>query len=202
VKVAHVVPSARLAKKCDAAGVNVVICEGIEAGGHDSPDEITSMVLIPQVVDAVKVPVIAAGGFADGRGFVAARALGAKGIQMGTRFVATRECAAHPKFKEMILKAEDNSTVLTGRSAKAPVRCIRNPLANQILEMEAKGISSAELFEMIGPGRSRAASVDGEVEQGTVMSGQVAGMIKDIPSVKEVIDRVIAEAEQVAQGLA
>jgi len=201
LRVIHVVPSARLAKKAEDAGVDAVVAEGIEAGGHDSADEITTMVLIPQVVDRVKIPVIAAGGVADARGFVAARALGAEGIQMGTRFVVTRECRAHDKFKRAIIDAEENSTVLTARTIGHPVRALRNPFADKVIEMERRGIDAAEIFEFIGPGRTRSASIDGDIIEGSVMAGQVAGMINEEKSVEMVIRDIIEGSQEIVKKL-
>ena len=200
-RVLHVVPSARLARKADAAGVDAIVAEGIEAGGHDSPDEITSLVLIPQVVDAVKVPVVAAGGIADSRGLVAALALGASGVQMGTRFVVTKECQVHPKFKQAIIEAPDNGTVLTARSLGHPVRVLKNSLAEKILELERKGVDEAELFDFIGPGRTRRAAREGDMVEGSVMSGQVAGMIEDEKSVKDVIQEMVRGAEEILRKI-
>lgn len=196
-RVIHVSPSAKLAKKADEAGVDAIIAEGTEAGGHNSPDEITTMVLVPQVVDAVKVPVIAAGGMADARGFVAARALGAKGIQMGTRFIATKECRAHEKFKDAIINAGEADTVLTGRKLHSPVRIIKNKLADDILNAEMSGKPIEEIMEFIGPGRSHAAIIDGDIEGGSPMSGQISGMIREIISVKEVIDLIVEGVERI-----
>ncbi|MCX5837345.1 MAG: nitronate monooxygenase [Deltaproteobacteria bacterium] len=197
----HVVPSVRLARKADAAGVDAIVAEGIEAGGHDSPDEITSLVLIPQVVDAVKVPVVAAGGIADGRGLAAALALGASGVQMGTRFVVTKECQVHPNFKRAIIEAQDNGTVLTARSLGQPVRVLKNSLAEKILELERKGVSESELMDFIGPGRTRNAALKGDLVEGSVMSGQIAGMIKEESSVKDVIQEMVWGAEEILRKL-
>ncbi|MGB9735355.1 MAG: NAD(P)H-dependent flavin oxidoreductase [bacterium] len=201
IKVGHVVPSAKLAVKAYKAGVDFIIAEGIEAGGHDSPLGITTMVLIPQVVDKVDIPVISAGGIADHRGFVAARALGADGIQMGTRFVASVEAPVHEAFKKAILDAEDDSTVLTGMSIGKPVRVIKNKLAEQILELEKKGISEMELLSFIGPGRSKSASIDGDIEMGSVMSGEIAGLITSIKSVNDIINEIIQGAQALAKRL-
>lgn len=195
IKVGHVVPSAKLAQKADGAGVDFIIAEGIEAGGHDSPLEITTMVLIPQVVDAVRVPVVAAGGIADGRGLAAARALGAQAIQMGTRFVACAEAPVHPAFKQAIVDAGDDATVLTGRSIGKPVRIIRNKLAEHILELEKKGITEMELLSIIGPGMSRAASLQGDVETGSVMSGEIAGLIRSVEPAAAIIEDIIRRAQ-------
>jgi enoyl-[acyl-carrier protein] reductase II len=201
IKVGHVVPSAKLAIKANKAGVDFIIAEGIEAGGHDSPLGITTMVLIPQVVDAVDVPVIAAGGIADHRGFVAARALGAQGIQMGTRFVASVEAPVHEAFKKAILNAEDDSTVLTGMTIGKPVRVIKNKLAEQILELEKKGISEMELLSFIGPGKSKAASIDGDIENGSVMSGEIAGLIRSLKTVEEIIHEIVDGSQMLIKTL-
>ncbi len=201
IKVGHVVPSAKHAKKAYDAGVDFIIAEGIEAGGHDSPLEITTMVLIPQVADAVDVPVVAAGGIADHRGFVAARALGAQGIQMGTRFVSATEAPVHTAFKQAIIDARDDSTVLTGRTIGQPVRVIRNNLADQILKLEKEGISEMELLSYIGPGRSRAASIEGDITNGSIMSGEVAGLIKEILPVNDIIQGIVNGSQDLIKGL-
>lgn len=195
--VMHVVPSVSFADKCAAAGVDIIVAEGIEAGGHDGFDEITTMALVPQVVDRVNVPVVAAGGIADGRGFMAALALGAQGVQMGTRFAATHESAAHPRFKEAILKVESDGTTITGRTTVGPTRGIKNKLTEMILNAERRQASQEEIFELIGEGRSAAASLQGDVEEGSVYCGQIGGMIRELKSVKEVIDDIIAEAEAI-----
>jgi enoyl-[acyl-carrier protein] reductase II len=200
-KVIHVSPSAGLAEKAAEAGVDAVVAEGIEAGGHNGYDEITTMALVPQVVDSLDIPVIAAGGIADGRGFVAALALGATGIQMGTRFAATHEAMGHPKFKEAILKAHDGGTVITGRSI-GPTRCVRNRLAELILEAEKRGTSPEDLLNLIGRGRARQATIEGDVENGTIYCGQIAGLVNDLKSVNEVIQEVVADAEQRVKALA
>ncbi len=189
--VGHVVPSVKLALKADKAGVDFIVAEGIEAGGHDSPLGITTMVLVPQTVDAVHVPVVAAGGIADHRGFVAARALGAQGIQMGTRFVAAEETPVHPAFKKAILDAGDDATVLTGMSIGRPVRVIRNRLADEVMELEKRGTSEMELLSFIGPGRSRAASLDGDIETGSVMSGEIAGMITSVQPARAILQEIV-----------
>lgn len=183
-------------RKCEASGVDVVIAEGWEAGGHNALNDVTTMNLIPQVARAVKIPVVAAGGIADAGGFIAAIALGAEGIQMGTRFAATKECIAHPRFKEAILRAADTDTVVTGRMVD-PVRMLKNDLSNQIHEWEKQNISGQELLERIGRGRTYAALIEGDVEKGSAMCGQVAGMISEILSVEEVIRRIVDGADAV-----
>jgi enoyl-[acyl-carrier protein] reductase II len=200
-KVMHVVPSVKFAKKCSEAGVDIVIAEGIEAGGHDGFDEITTMALIPQVVDAVDIPVVAAGGIADARGFAAAFALGAKGVQMGTRFVATHESAAHALFKEAVLKAADDATAITGRTTVGPTRTIKNSLTEKIIQAERRGASAEELFDLIGEGRSAIASIEGDIVEGSVYCGQIGGMITDIKSVQDVFDDILSQTEYVIQSL-
>ncbi|HDP25734.1 MAG TPA: enoyl-[acyl-carrier-protein] reductase FabK [Deltaproteobacteria bacterium] len=192
--VMHVVPSVSYALKCVEAGVDIIIAEGIEAGGHDGFDEITTMALIPQVVDAVDVPVIAAGGIADGRGFVAALSLGAKGVQLGTRFVATYESAAHPRFKDAILQLPDNGTTITGRTTIGPTRSMKNTLTQKIQEAERQGASAQELFDLIGEGRSAMASIEGDIEEGSAYCGQIGGMIRELKSVSDVFDEILAQA--------
>lgn len=197
-KIIPVVASVAHARRVEQQGADAVIAEGMESGGHIG--EISTFSLVPQVVDAVSIPVIAAGGIADGRGVAAAFALGAEGVQMGTRFVCVKECSAHQRYKEMILKAGDRSTVVTGRSTGHPVRCIKNKFASKFEEMERSGASHEDL-EAFGSGRLRAAVVDGDVEWGSVMSGQCAGMIDDVPSAAEIIRRIFAQAADVSDRL-
>ena len=187
-KVIPVVASVALAKRLAKGGVDAVIAEGCESGGHIG--EISTMPLIPQVVDAVEVPVIAAGGFADSRGMAAAFALGASAIQMGTRFVLSNECIAHENYKNFVLKAKDRSTVVTGRTLGHPVRVLANKLTRTFHEMEAAGASPEEL-EKLGAGKLHLATHKGDVENGSVMIGQISGMLDDIKPVKEIIDDII-----------
>ena len=191
-KVIPVVASVALAKRMESAGVDAVIAEGMESGGHIG--ELTTMALVPQVVDAVKIPVIAAGGIADGRGFLAALALGAKGVQMGTRFVVSDECTISLAYKEAIVKAKDRDTVITGRATGHPVRILKNKLAREFLKMESSGATKEEL-EKFGEGRLRLAAREGDVVNGSVMAGQISGLIKDIKPVKEIIEDIISSAE-------
>ncbi len=200
IRVMHVSPSVTLGMKAADAGVEAVVAEGIEAGGHDGFDEVTTMTLVPQMVDKLNIPVIAAGGIADSRGFLAAMALGAKGIQIGTRFAATHEALGHGRFKEAILKVDDKGTVITGRSL-GPVRCIRNPFAEKVLGAERKGASPEELLEIIGKDRSKRAATEGDVEDGTVYCGQIAGLIDQLKSVKEVINEILTGAEPLLREL-
>lgn len=201
IKVLHVVASCRHARGAERAGVDAVIAEGYEAGGHNGMDEIPTFVLVPQVVDAVNVPVIAAGGIADGRGLVAALALGAEGVQMGTRFIATTECCAHPRFKEAVLNADDAATVITGRKI-GPTRGLRNAFTDRMLEMEAAGASADELQQFIGFGRSPAGQLDGDAEEGEMYCGAVAGLVKTIVSAGDVVREVMREAEELLDRLA
>ncbi len=187
-KVIPVVASVALARRLAKGGVDAVIAEGCESGGHIG--EISTMPLIPQVVDAVDVPVIAAGGFADSRGMAAAFALGASAIQMGTRFVLSEECIAHENYKNFVLKAKDRSTVVTGRSLGHPVRVLANKLTRTFHEMEAAGASPEEL-EKLGEGKLHLATHKGDVENGSVMIGQISGMLDDIKPVKEIIDDIV-----------
>lgn len=188
-----VVASAALAKRLERAGADAVIAEGQESGGHIG--DVTTMVLVPQVVDAVSVPVIAAGGFADGRGLVAALALGAAGIQMGTRFICTNECIAHENYKQAIVRANERSTMVTGASIGHPVRCLRNPMAHEFEELEKRKASEQEIVEF-GTGRLRLAVLEGDVTRGSLMAGQVAGLIHEVIPAGEVVRRTVAEAEQ------
>lgn len=187
-KVIPVVASVALAKRLVRSGADAVIAEGMESGGHIG--EITTMALVPQVVDAVEVPVIAAGGIADSRGVAAAFALGAHAVQMGSRFVVSEECIAHPNYKEAVLKAKDRSTVVTGRSLGHPVRSIANKLSRRYEEMEAAGASAEEL-EQLGVGSLHRATHEGDVDNGTVMIGEISGMLKDIKPVKAILEDIV-----------
>ena len=189
-----VVSMAALAKRLERQGVDALIAEGMESGGHIG--DVATMPLIPQVVDAVDIPVIAAGGIADGRGLVAALALGAQGIQMGTRFICTTDCTVHENYKRAILKARDRSTMTTGHSLGHPVRALKNPMVHEFEELERRGITEAEIIEF-GTGKLRRAAIDGDMTNGSVMAGQIAGMINDIVPVKELIERIVAEAEEI-----
>ena len=192
-----VVASVALAKMMERAGVDAVVAEGTESGGHIG--ETTTMVLVPQVVDAVKIPVIAAGGIADGRGIAAAFMLGAKGVQLGTRFVASKEAVVHQNYKDYIVKAKDIDTRVTGRSTGHPVRVLRNAVTKEYLELEKKGASFEEL-ESLTVGGLRRAVLEGDTKTGSLMSGQIAGMIRDIPTCQEIIDRLVTETDKLMKG--
>ncbi|AFM21268.1 MAG TPA: enoyl-[acyl-carrier-protein] reductase FabK [Acetomicrobium flavidum] len=193
-----VIASVAHAKRVERQGADAVVAEGTEAGGHIG--ELTTMVLVPQVVDAVSIPVVAAGGIADGRGVVAAFALGAEGVQVGTRFVCAAESPAHEAYKRAIIEATDRSTVVTGRSTGHPVRCIRNKLTKKFEELESSGASIEEL-EALGTGRLRAAVIDGDVEWGSVMAGQSAGLVKKVQPAAEIIRELFDDAERVLRKL-
>ena len=192
-----VVASVALAKMMERAGVDAVVAEGTESGGHIG--ETTTMVLVPQVVDAVKITVIAAGGIADGRGIAAAFMLGAKGVQLGTRFVASKEAVVHQNYKDYIVKAKDIDTRVTGRSTGHPVRVLRNAVTKEYLELEKKGASFEEL-ESLTVGGLRRAVQEGDTKTGSLMSGQIAGMIRDIPTCQEIIDRLVTETDKLMKG--
>lgn len=197
IKVIPVVASAALAKRMERCGADAVVAEGCEAGGHIG--ENTTMCLVPQIVDAVKIPVIAAGGIADGRGIAAAFMLGAKGVQMGTHFIVTDECQVHEAYKERILKAKDIDSRVTGRSTGHPVRALRNDMTKRYLELEKKGASFEEL-EQLTLGGLRKAVVDGDVKDGSVMAGQIAGLVKERMSCEELLDRLVAETDALMKG--
>ncbi|MBE0415016.1 MAG: nitronate monooxygenase [Dehalococcoidia bacterium] len=200
VKVLHVVASVRHAKGAERHGVDAVIAEGYEAGGHNGFDELPTFVLVPQVVEAVSIPVVAAGGIADARGFVAALALGAEGVQMGTRFVATHECVAHQNFKEMIVKATDTGTMITGRKL-GPTRGIKNEFTAKLLEMDKRGASAEEILAFIGVGRSRMGQLEGKVQEGEVYCGAIAGVISEIVSAGEVVRSIVDSYSRVVANL-
>ena len=197
-KVIPVVASVLLAKRLLRGGIDAIIAEGTESGGHVG--DITTMALLPQVVDAVDVPVIAAGGSADVRVVAAAFALGAKAVQMGTRFVLSEECIAHENYKNAVLKAKDRATVMTGLTTGHPVRIIDNQLAHKYKTLEFNGGSKEEL-EKLGAGTLRKAAIDGDVKEGSVMIGQIAGMLQDIKPCKDIITDIMTEAESVIKNL-
>ncbi len=198
IKVMPVLASVALAKRLERAGVDAVVAEGMESGGHIG--EVTTMALVPQVVDGVQIPVVAAGGIGDGRGLVAALALGAQGVQMGTRFVCSEECIAHPGYKQKILQAHERSTVASGQTTGHPLRCLQNRLTRQFQEMEKADVSKEEL-ESFGMKRYYQGAIEGNLEDGSLLAGQVAGLIKEIKPVRVIIDEMMAEAEAIIAGL-
>jgi enoyl-[acyl-carrier protein] reductase II len=193
IKVIPVVASVGLAKMMERAGADAVVAEGTESGGHIG--SATTMTLVPQVVDALHIPVIAAGGIADGRGFAAAMMLGAQAVQMGTRFVTAKESIAHENYKQKILKAKDIDSEVTGRSTGHPVRCIRNKMTKEYLRLEKEGATLEEL-EYLTLGSLRKAVMDGDVVDGTLMAGQCAGLVKKEQSCKEIMEEIMCEAEK------
>ena len=198
IKVIPVVPSVAYAKHLEKAGADAIICEGTESGGHVG--EITTMCLTPQVVDAVKIPVIAAGGIGDGRGIAAALSLGAQGVQIGTRFLLAKECSVHQNYKNKVIKANDTDTAVTGRKTGHPVRVLKNKLVNQFKEIE-KNNGTVEEMEQLGRGRLYKAAIEGDVDYGSVMSGQIAGLVNKEQSCKEIITEIFNEAESIMKNL-
>lgn len=196
IKVIPVIPSVKAAKKMEELGCDAVVVEGMEAGGHVG--ESTTMALLPQVTSAVNIPVIAAGGIADGRGVAAAYCLGASGVQMGTVFLATEECPVSENYKKAILEAVDTSTTLTGTKFGAPVRGIKNELTKRYHELEEKSSTLMELEELT-LGSLRKAAYEGDVENGSIMSGQIAGLVNEIRPVKDVIEGIFEEAQKVLE---
>lgn len=197
IKVIPVVASCALARMMEKCGADAVIAEGTEAGGHIG--EITTMSLVPQVVDAVNIPVIAAGGIADGRGIAAAFMLGADAVQMGTQFVVTKECTVHQNYKDKIVKAKDIDSKVTGRTTGHPVRVLRNKMSNEYIKRENQGASFEEL-ELLTLGGLKKAVVDGDVIDGSVMAGQIAGLVKKEYSCRELIVRSVRQAEKLIYG--
>ena len=194
IKIIPVVPSVALARRMEGLGVDALIAEGTEAGGHIG--ELTTMALVPQVIDAVSIPVVAAGGIADGRGAAAAFMLGACGIQVGTRFLVATECNVHRNYKDMILDAKDTSAVVSGRPTGHPVRILKNKLYRQYCELEKNGASPEEL-EALGAGSLRKAVVEGDVTYGSVMAGQVAGLVKKEQPAHEIVQEIFSECEAI-----
>jgi len=193
IKVIPVVASVALAKRMERSGVDAVIAEGGESGGHVG--ELTTMTLVPQVVDAVNIPVIAAGGIGDGRGVAAAFMLGAVGVQLGTRFLVAYECTVHKNYKEKILAAKDIDSQVTGRSTGHPVRVLRNRLVRKFQLLEKEGAPAEEL-EKLGTGALCKAAKDGDIDNGSVMAGQIAGLITKEQSCKEIITEIFDETEK------
>jgi enoyl-[acyl-carrier protein] reductase II len=198
IKVIPVVPSVALAVRMARAGVDAVIAEGTESGGHIG--ELTTMALIPQVADAVSIPVIAAGGIADQRGVLAAFALGAKGVQVGTVLLATKECPIHDNYKQIVVDAKDTDTVVTGRGTGAPVRVLKNKMAVEYLRIAEQGVPLAEL-EKLTLGSLRRAVFDGDIDRGSFMAGQISGLIKEIKPIQQVLSELFDGVDQYRQQL-
>lgn len=198
IKVFPVVPSVALAKRMERAGADGLIVEGCEAGGHIG--EMTTMALVPQVVAAVNIPVVAAGGIASGRQLLAAYALGACGVQVGTVLLGSVECPIHENYKNAILKAKDTGTIVTGRIGGTPVRILKNKMAKEYVKKEREGATLEEL-EVYTLGSLRKAVFDGNVDEGSLMAGQVAGMVNEIKPVKEILERLVSECQEAYQNL-
>jgi enoyl-[acyl-carrier protein] reductase II len=197
IKVLPIAPSTALAKRMESIGADAIIGEGMEAGGHIG--ELTTMVLTPQLVDAVDIPVVAAGGIADGRGVAAAFALGAEGVQIGTRFMCADECTIHPAVKEQVLRAKDRDTIVTGRSTGHPVRVLKNKLARQIMELDRD--NKPEEIEALGSGKLALAMRAGDVDMGSLMAGQAAAMVNEIQPAAVIVRQLMDEAEKVMRGM-
>lgn len=197
-KVIPVIPSVALAKKMEKEGADAVIAEGTESGGHIG--ELTTMALVPQVVDAVNIPVLAAGGIADSRGIIAALALGADGVQIGTRFLCSAECTVHENYKNAVLDAKDRDAVSSCRSTGHPVRSIKNKLTRSFEKLEKEG-ASVEEIEKFGIGALKAAAVDGDSVNGSVMAGQISGMINDILPCEEIINKLLTGLDDVLENI-
>ena len=200
IKVIHVVPSVKFALKAEAAGCDAVVGEGVEAGGHNGADEITTMCLIPQIIDAINIPVIAAGGIADGRGILAAFSLGAEGVQMGTRFAATLESSAHPNYKKHVLEAKDNDTVLAFKKIGL-VRMLKNDFAFRSKNAEAEGWDEEQLKELLGKKRERLGIFEGDEIDGEMEAGQSSGLIKNLLSVNELFEQLLSELNAAKEKL-
>ncbi len=194
IKVIPVVPSVALARRMERMGAAAVIAEGTESGGHIG--ENTTMCLVPQVVDAVDIPVIAAGGIADGRGIAASMMLGAQGVQLGTRFLASEECQIHQTYKELVIKAKDTDSIVTGRTTGHPCRNVKTKFSKKLVSGEKDGSLTPDKFEEITLGSLRKAVQDGNIEEGSFLCGAIAGMIKDIKPCKDIIKEMFDQAEK------
>lgn len=199
-KVAHVVSSSRFALKSRDAGVDAVVAEGFEAGGHNGREESTTMVLVPQVRSAIEIPLIAAGGIASGEGMAAAFALGAEGVQMGTRFALTQESSASDAFKRLCIGLDEGGTMLALKKL-SPTRLIRNDFFDRVAEAESRGATAEELGELLGRGRSRLGIFEGDLSEGELEIGQIASFIRDLPTAGEVVGRVVGEYEKTVAEL-
>jgi putative enoyl-[acyl-carrier-protein] reductase II len=201
IKLIHKVPSVRFAQKAESIGADAVTIVGFECGGHPGMDDVTSLILIPKTAESVKIPIIAGGGIADGRGFLAALALGAEGVVMGTRFVATRECPVHPRIKEEFLKARETDTMVIQRSIKNAARVMRNQAAEKTLSMEERGATLEELLTVISGRMNETAYQEGDFEGAIIACGQCVGLIHEIKSVKEIIDDIVQGAQSILQKM-
>jgi enoyl-[acyl-carrier protein] reductase II len=198
--VVHVIAAVKHALKAVSAGCDAVVAEGFEAGGHNGVDETTTLALVPQIVDAVRVPVLAAGGIADGRGMAAAFALGADGVQVGTRFAVTDESSAHERYKQAIIAARDGDTFLTLKKL-APVRLVINAFGRRAIEAERRGASKEELAALLGEKRERLGIFEGDTEEGEIEAGQSSGLVKEVLPASEVVKRMMEEYYRVKRGM-
>jgi enoyl-[acyl-carrier protein] reductase II len=200
IKVVHVIANVKFAKKCQEAGVDAIVAEGFEAGGHNGKEETTTMVLIPMVREVVSIPLIAAGGIATGRSMLAAIALGAEGVQIGSRFVASEESSAHQNFKQKVIEAKDGDTQLTLKRI-VPVRLIKNKFFNEVDKLETEGGSLEQLSGLLGKGRARKGMLEGDVDEGELEIGQVSGLIKEIKPAKTIVEEIISEFQMAKEEL-
>lgn len=198
IKVIPVVASVALAKRLARLGADALVAEGMESGGHIG--EMTTMCLVPMVVNVVDIPVIAAGGIADGRGFISALALGAKGVQIGTRFICAEECNAHASYKQKVIKSKDRDTVVCGATTGHPVRAIHNRFSREYLNREKAGASKEDL-DVLGRGRYNAAAINGDLEQGTILAGQICGLVNKVQPAADIINDIMNHAAEVKQYL-
>jgi enoyl-[acyl-carrier protein] reductase II len=200
ITVVHVVSNVKFATKCQEAGVDAIVAEGFEAGGHNGREETTTLVLIPQVKKAITIPLIAAGGIGSGKAMTAAFALGAEGVQIGSRFVTTQESSAHINFKNAIVEAKEGDTQLSLKQL-TPVRLLKNPFSEKVSELEKKGASVEELSNLLGRGRAKKGMFEGDLIEGELEIGQVSGAIDKIQTVKEVVDEIVAEYNLIIKKL-
>lgn len=196
IQVAHVIANVKFARKCEDAGVDAVVAEGFEAGGHNGIEETTSMALIPMVREAIQLPLIAAGGIASGRGMMAAMALGADGVQVGSRFVASEESSANQLFKQSVINASDGDTALILKKL-IPVRLIKNEFYQRVKEMEDGGAGREQLMELLGKGRAKLGMFEGDLQEGELEIGQISGLIHEIKPAAEIVDEILREFEAI-----
>ncbi|GAI96744.1 unnamed protein product, partial [marine sediment metagenome] len=199
IKVIHKCTAVRFAQTAERIGCDAVSIDGFECAGHPGEEDITSLILIPLTVDAVSIPIIASGGFGDARGFVAALSLGAEGVNMGTRFLATQETPVHSRVKEWLIRASERDTMLIMRSVRNTERVLRNPIAEKVTEMEKESATLEELAPLLSGERGRELLETGELDRGLQTAGQVVGLIRDIPTVKELIDSIISQAREIIE---
>ena len=195
IKVAHVIANVKFAMKCEEAGVDAVVAEGFEAGGHNGPEETTTMTLIPMVREAIKLPLIAAGGIATGKGMMAAMALGAEGVQIGSRFVASEESSAHEMFKKSVITVKDGDTALSLKKL-IPVRLVKNDFYLRVKELENSGAGREELMELLGRGRAKLGMFEGDMQEGELEIGQIAGLINEIKPAAVILEDILKEFEE------